>query len=103
MEPQATEASPATKHAPAGAPTPLEKHAPAGAPTPLEKQEKIKKTADRAAYMRAYRLANLEKCREQDRRQYHANKPTNPEAKMKQVEIMVLNALAKYPEILNNM
>lgn len=71
--------------------------------TPAEKPPKINKTADRAAYMRAYRLANLEKCREQDRQQYHDNKPTNPEAKMKQVERMVLNALAKYPEILNSM
>jgi len=35
---------------------------------------KRNKTADMAAYMRAYRLANLEKCRQQDREQYHFNK-----------------------------
>ena len=63
---------------------------------------KINKTADRAAYMRAYRLANLEKCREQDRQQYHRNKPTDPEAKRKQIERLVLNAIAKYPEILKS-
>jgi chaperonin GroEL (HSP60 family) len=33
-----------------------------------------KKTTNMAAYMRAYRLANLEKCRQQDREQYHFNK-----------------------------
>jgi hypothetical protein len=64
---------------------------------------KIKKTADRAAYMRAYRLANLEKCREQDRRQYHANKPTNYEAKRSEAERKILNALLKYPEILDTL
>lgn len=67
-----------------------------------ETTEKQKKTADMAAYMRAYRLANLEKCREQDRQQYHRNKPTTDEAKRKQAERMVLNTLAKYPDILNN-
>ena len=71
-------------------------------PTPTETTEKQKKTADMAAYMRAYRLANLEKCREQDRKQYHRNKPMTDEAKRKQAERMVLSTLAKYPEILNN-
>jgi hypothetical protein len=33
-----------------------------------------KKTADMAAYMREYRLANIEKCRKQDRDQYHLSK-----------------------------
>lgn len=78
MEPQATEAS------------------------PVIKQEKQKKTADMAAYMRAYRLANLEKCREQDRKQYHASKPVTDEDKMKKAQRSVLNALTKYPELLNN-
>lgn len=64
---------------------------------------KIKKTADRAAYMRNYRLANLEKCREQDRRQYHANKPTDYEAKRSQAERLVFNTLLKYPEILDTL
>jgi len=64
--------------------------------------KKPRKTEDMAAYMRAYRLANLEKCREQDRQQYHRNKPTTEEAKRKQAEKKVLAALAKYPEILNN-
>lgn len=35
---------------------------------------KTKKTADMATYMREYRLANLEKCRKQDRDQYHITK-----------------------------
>ena len=63
---------------------------------------KINKTADRAAYMRAYRLANLEKCREQDRQQYHRNKPMTEEAKLKHAEQLILNVLAKYPEILKS-
>ena len=66
---------------------------------PIVKQ---KKTADMAAYMRAYRLANLEKCREQDRQQYHRNKPTTEEAKRKRAERLVLNVLEKYPEILKS-
>ena len=40
-------------------------------PRPMKQQ---KKTTNLAAYMRAYRLANLEKCRQQDREQYHFNK-----------------------------
>ena len=40
-------------------------------PRPTKQQ---KKTTNMAAYMRAYRLANLEKCRQQDREQYHFNK-----------------------------
>lgn len=71
-------------------------------PTATETIEKQKKTADMAAYMRAYRLANLEKCREQDRKQYHRNKPVTDEAKRKQAERIVLSTLAKYPEILNS-
>jgi len=37
-------------------------------------QTKTKKTADMASYMREYRMANLEKCRKQDRDQYHITK-----------------------------
>ena len=33
-----------------------------------------KKTSDMAAYMREYRLANIDKCRKQDRDQYHISK-----------------------------
>jgi pantothenate synthetase len=36
--------------------------------------KKIKKTEDINAYMREYRLKNLEKIRKQDNEQYHANK-----------------------------
>jgi len=64
--------------------------------------QKVKKTADMAAYMRAYRLANLEKCRQQDREQYHRNKPTTEEAKRQRAERIVLNTLEKYPEILKS-
>jgi hypothetical protein len=72
-------------------------------PTEASPATKQKKTADMAAYMRAYRLANLEKCRAQDRAQYHANKPTTDEAKMKKAQRTILNTLAKYPELLNNL
>ena len=65
-----------------------------------------KKTADITAYMReymrTYRLANLEKCRAQDRAKYHRRKPSDEETKKKRAERMVLNALEKYPEILNS-
>ena len=68
-------------------------------------QPTVKKTADKNAYMReymrTYRLANLEKCREQDRAKYHRRKPVDEEEKMKRAERMVLNALAKYPDIIN--
>jgi hypothetical protein len=36
--------------------------------------KKVKKTEDINAYMREYRLKNLEKIRRQDIEQYHANK-----------------------------
>lgn len=66
----------------------------------------VKKTADIKAYMReymkAYRVKNLEKCKEQHRQQYHRNKPTTEEEKMKRAEQLVLNTLAKYPEILKS-
>jgi len=52
--------------------------------------------------MRTYRLANLEKCRAQDRAKYHRKKPINDDDKMKRAERMVLNALEKYPQIFNN-
>jgi hypothetical protein len=74
---------------------------------PTTEQPKQKKTADKNAYMReymrTYRLANLEKCRAQDRAKYHRKKPTDEEAKKKRAERLVLNALEKYPEILNNL
>lgn len=40
-------------------------------PVPIKK---VKKTEDINAYMREYRLKNLEKIRKQDNEQYHANK-----------------------------
>jgi hypothetical protein len=65
-----------------------------------------KKTADINAYMREYmrnyRLKNLDKCKEQHRQQYHRNKPTTEEAKLKHAEQLVLNTLAKYPQILKS-
>lgn len=65
-----------------------------------------KKTADLNAYMREYmrnyRLKNLEKCKEQHRQQYHRNKPKTDEEKLKHAEQMVLNTLAKYPDILKS-
>lgn len=65
-----------------------------------------KKTADKNAYMReymkAYRLANLEKCREQDRAKYWRRKPDGDTQRKKKLEQMVLNALTQYPEILNS-
>lgn len=84
-----------------------------------------KKTSDMAAYMRSYRLANLEKCRQQDREQYHINKYKKlfskeeleankhnlyefmksnvKQIKMEESKKMILDALEKYPEILNNL
>jgi predicted ABC-class ATPase len=71
-------------------------------------EPKIKKTADRTAYMRdymaVYRYSNLEKCRAQERAKYHRNKErkNTEEEKKKRAERLVLNALEKYPEILNS-
>lgn len=75
-------------------------------PQATEQQPMEKKTADIKAYMReymkAYRLKNLEKCKEQHRRQYHRNKPVTEEEKLKRAEQLVLNTLAKYPAILKS-
>jgi len=75
-------------------------------PQPTEQPPVVKKTADINAYMREYmrqyRVKNLEKCKEQHRQQYHRNKPKTEEEKKAAVEKMVLNALEKYPEILNS-
>ncbi len=69
-------------------------------------QQPVKKTADINAYMReymkAYRVKNLDKCREQHRQQYYRNKPKNEEEKLKRAEQLVLNTLSKYPQILNS-
>lgn len=69
-------------------------------------QQPVKKTADINAYMReymrTYRLANLEKCKEQERAKYHRRKPKTDEEKAAAAERRVLNTLAKYPEILKN-
>lgn len=74
---------------------------------PTEQQPTVKKTADKNAYMReymrTYRLANLEKCRAQERAKYHRRKPIDEDEKMKRAERMVLNALAKYPDIMNTL
>lgn len=75
---------------------------------PNTEQPPVKKTADRAAYMRdymaIYRANNLEKCRAQDRAKYHRNKErkNTEEEKKKRAERLVLNALEKYPELLNS-
>lgn len=65
-----------------------------------------KKTADINAYMREYmrqyRAKNLEKCKAQHRQHYHRNKPKTDEEKVAAAERKVLNALAKYPEILKS-
>jgi len=53
---------------------------------------KPKKTADMASYMREYRKANLEKCRKQDRDQYHISK--NKEY----IQILSPEQLEKYKE-----
>lgn len=76
---------------------------------PTTEQPPVKKTADRAAYMRdymaVYRHENLEKCRAQDRAKYHRNKErrNTEEEKKKRAERLILNALEKYPELLNNL
>lgn len=68
----------------------------------------VKKTADRAAYMRdymaIYRMENLEKCRALDRAKYHRNKErkNTEEEKRKRAERLIINALEKYPELLNS-
>lgn len=65
-----------------------------------------KKTADINAYMREYmrqyRVKNLEKCKAQERAKYHRRKPKTDEEKAAAAERKVLNALAKYPEILKS-
>lgn len=53
---------------------------------------KTKKTADMASYMREYRLANLDKCRKQDRDQYHISK--NKEY----IQILTKEQLEKYKD-----
>jgi len=76
---------------------------------PTTEQPPVKKTADRTAYMRdymaIYRLEHLEKCRAQDRAKYHRNKErkNTEEEKKKRAERLILNALEKYPELLNNL
>ena len=69
-------------------------------------QPPVKKTADMNAYMReymrAYRIANLEKCKAQERAKYHRRKPKTDEEKAAPAEKKILNALAKYPNILKS-
>ncbi|NBO72577.1 hypothetical protein EBV26_19195 [bacterium] len=69
-------------------------------------QPPVKKTADINAYMRdymkQYRQKNLEKCKAQERAKYHRRKPKTDEEKVLAAEKRVLNALAKYPEILKS-
>lgn len=55
-----------------------------------------KKTADMAAYMREYRLANIDKCRKQDRDQYHISK--NKEY----IQTLTPEQLEKYKDDLKN-
>lgn len=73
---------------------------------PTEQTPMEKKTADINAYMRdymrQYRAKNLEKCKAQDRAKYHRRKPKTDEEKVLAAEKRVLNALAKYPEILKS-
>lgn len=91
----------------------------------MEQPIVTRKTDDMAAYMRQYRLANLDKCRAQDREQYHAIKHTRyykfftaqeietydndtileigkERAKVERAKKIVLNALSQYPQILND-
>lgn len=69
-------------------------------------QPPVKKTADlneyMREYMRQYRAKNLEKCKAQERAKYHRRKPKTDEEKALAAEKRVLNALAKYPEILKS-
>jgi len=73
---------------------------------PTEQPPTEKKTADINAYMREYmrqyRVKNLEKCKAQERAKYHRRKPKTDEEKVLAAEKKVLNALAKYPEILKS-
>jgi hypothetical protein len=73
---------------------------------PTEQTPMEKKTADINAYMREYmrqyRVKNLEKCKAQERAKYHRRKPKTDEEKAIAAEKRVLNALAKYPEILKS-
>jgi len=92
----------------------------------MEEPTHVNKTTDMAAYMRQYRLDNLDKCRAQDREQYHAIKHKRyykfftPEelekydkdaimtigkerAKLERAKNIVLNALSQYPQILNDL
>jgi len=73
---------------------------------PTTEQPSVKKTSDINAYMReymrAYRVKNLEKCKAQERAKYQRRKPKTDEEKAIAAEKMVLNALAKYPEILKS-
>lgn len=73
---------------------------------PTEQPPVEKKTADINAYMREYmrqyRVKNLEKCKAQERAKYHRRKPKTDEEKAIAAERKVLNALAKYPEILKS-
>lgn len=57
---------------------------------------KTKKTADMASYMREYRKANLDKCRKQDRDQYHISK--NKEY----IQTLTPDQLEKYKDDLKN-
>jgi hypothetical protein len=69
-------------------------------------QPSVKKTADineyMREYMRQYRAKNLDKCKAQERAKYHRRKPKTDEEKAIAAEKMVLNTLAKYPEILKS-
>lgn len=92
----------------------------------MEQPIVTRKTDDMAAYMRAYRLANIEKCRQQDRDQYQAVKYkryykffTSAEietydndtileigkerAKVERAKKLLLNTLSQYPELLNDL
>lgn len=73
---------------------------------PTEQPPTEKKTADLNAYMREYmrqyRAKNLEKCKAQERAKYHRRKPKTDEERAIAAEKRVLNALAKYPEILKS-
>jgi len=69
-------------------------------------QPSVKKTGNINEYMREYmkqyRAKNLEKCKAQERAKYHRRKPKTDEEKALAAEKRVLNALAKYPEILKS-
>jgi len=75
-------------------------------PQVIEQPPTEKKTADINAYMREYmrqyRLKNLDKCKAQERAKYHRRKPKTDEEKAAAAERRVLNALAKYPNILKS-